>query len=391
MSKLSPQFISWLIRLALAGAMAVLAVPIGFYIYLRLKPPVPHPPVRNFSADFPKLATQTITVSVGDKIFVLKGETIRKWAESYTRAYSGRKDVRFSPALSAYIESLAEQIDSPAVNAKLQFQNGKATIFSPSEEGNQLNTEESADLLRSAILRGENSVQLPVENVQPAVTLASINQLGITDLLSRGESDFSGSSPARIHNIKTASSLFNGIIISPGASFSFNTILGSADEINASHGYEPEKVIKHNKLAYEYGGGICQVSTTLFRAVILSGLKILERHPHAFPVKYYNPQGFDATIYPGVSDMRFKNNTPDHILIQTKIKDTKLAFEIYGTSDGRKVTMEGPFQYDQQPDSSMKAYFNRLIISADGGEKTERFNSSYKSPDLYPLEKNPYE
>ena len=150
-------------------------------------------------------------------------------------------------------------------------------------------------------------------------------------------------------------------------------------------------MIKNHKIVYDLGGGICQVSTTLFRAAILAGFSILERHPHAFPVQYYNPQGFDATIYPGFADLKFVNNTPGYIIIQTKIEGTKLMFEIYGSSDGRKVEMTGPVQYDQQSNGAMKAYFTRKITYADNTVKEEKFDSNYRSPLLYPLEKNPLE
>ena len=127
----------------------------------------------------------------------------------------------------------------------------------------------------------------------------------------------------------------------------------------------------------------------MFRAAINAGLPILERRPHSFPVKYYNPQGFDATIYPGVVDLRFRNDTLAHLLVQTKISGTKLIFEIYGSDDGRVVTLDGPYQYDQKANGAMKAYFTRKITLTDGTEKEERFDSNYKPP--MPLVKNPLE
>ena len=219
------------------------------------------------------------------------------------------------------------------------------------------------------------------------ITEELLSGLNITDKLATGESNFSGSTTSRIQNISVSAGLYNGLLIPAGDTFSFNTILG---EVDAEHGYMPEKVIKGDTIAYEYGGGICQVSTTMFRAAINAGLPIVERKPHAFPVHYYEPQGFDATIYPGVSDLRFVNNMPSYVLIQTRISGKNLYVDFYGTTDGRKVSIDGPYQYEIQPDGAMKAYFTRTINFADGASTSKSFYSNYKSPTLYPTEPNPY-
>ena len=154
-------------------------------------------------------------------------------------------------------------------------------------------------------------------------------------------------------------------------------------------GYQPELVIKGGQTIPEYGGGLCQLSTTVFRAAILAGLPITERRPHSFPVKYYNPQGFDATIYPGVTDLKFINDTGKHILLQTRIDGTQLIVEFYGSNDGRQVAMDGPYQYDQKANGSMKAYFIRTISYPNGEKKEERFNSNYQPP--FAQARNPLE
>jgi vancomycin resistance protein YoaR len=118
-------------------------------------------------------------------------------------------------------------------------------------------------------------------------------------------------------------------------------------------------------------------------------LPIKERQNHSFPVRYYNPQGFDATVYPGVVDLKFINNTGNNILIQSKVTGNKIAFEIYGTDDGRKVTVNHPVSYDQKPDGSLKAYFTRAILMPDGKEIKDTYRSNYKPPVKY--EANPLE
>ncbi len=143
-------------------------------------------------------------------------------------------------------------------------------------------------------------------------------------------------------------------------------------------------VIKNNKTVPEYGGGVCQVSTTMFRAAVYSGLEITERKSHAYPVKYYNPQGFDATVYLPSPDLKFKNNTGNWILIQAKIKDNNLTFEFYGKDDGRKVIVKGPYQYDFQEDGSMKARLEEEVWKNGELILKKTFLSFYKSPNLYP-------
>ena len=133
------------------------------------------------------------------------------------------------------------------------------------------------------------------------------------------------------------------------------------------------------------------MATTVFRSAILSGLEIKERKPHSFPVQYYNPQGFDATIYPGIVDLRFINNTESHALIQTRLIGSRLRVEVYGSNPGKEVAMEGPFQYDQKANGSMRAYFIRKIYTDGKLEKEERFDSVYKPPPPHPLERNPLE
>src|SRR3990167_5340600 len=200
------------------------------------------------------------------------------------------------------------------------------------------------------------------------------------EVVGRGESNFAGSPANRRVNIRVGAEKYHGLIIKPGQEFSFNEFLGDVD---AAHGFLPELVIKRDGLKPEFGGGLCQVSSTAFRAAMNTGLPIVERKNHAYAVQYYAPQGTDATIYPGSVDLRFVNDTPAHILIWPYIKDTnKLVFEFYGTKDSRKVTLQKPFSYDRKSDGSMKAEWTR-IVEKDGKTATSTFKSVYQSPALF--------
>lgn len=288
-----------------------------------------------------------------------------------------------------YLISLAPSINRPPINAILTYDAGKVKEFALSKDGIVLKMDENVLKIKGALEAGEKEIALEIERIKPRITTESIENLGITSLLAKGESDFAGSPKSRVHNIKIGAAKFNGVLLKPGEEFSFSAILGEVDE---KGGYLPELVIKQNKTVPEYGGGICQVSTTAFRGAMWAGLEILERAPHSFPVRYYNPQGFDATVYPPSPDFKFKNDTPAHLLLQTKVKGTKITFEFYGTSDGRTVKLDGPKILEQKEDGSMKTVLYREIYDKDGGlVRKSTFRSNYKSPDLYPIERNPFE
>jgi vancomycin resistance protein YoaR len=290
-----------------------------------------------------------------------------------------------------YLITLAPLVNREPIDAQLTIKDDKVAVFALSQDGLSLEVDGNLSVISDGILNPstDGKIKLKIDTVQPKITTESINNLGITAFIATGVSDFSGSPKSRMHNIKIGAAKFNGVLIKPNEEFSFNTTLG---EVGPEQGYEPELVIKKDKTIPEYGGGLCQVSTTLFRAAVNAGFKIIERYPHAFPVKYYNPQGFDATIYPPSPDLRFINNTPAHILIQSKIVGYELFFELFGTNDGRKITIDGPYQYEIKEDGSMKARITQKVYDKDNNiiiDKT--FYSNYKSPALYPVERNPLE
>jgi len=305
-------------------------------------------------------------------------------------AYSTRKTDRSiidTTAIESFVNDLARRIDKDPIDAKFKVENDRVVEFSSSQSGAKLNIHQAISLIEEAVRKNAISPQvlsltLPYEKVEPAIKDASENSLGIATMIGQGSSNFKGSPKNRIFNIRVATERFNGVLIKPGEEFSFVSILG---EVDGEHGYLPELVIKQDKTEPEFGGGICQVSTTTFRAAIFSGLKITARRNHAYPVSYYNPQGMDSTVYVPRPDLRFINNTPGYILIQTKIEGTVLTFQFYGTSDGRKVEVDGPHITQRNPDGSMKATFTQKVSDKNGTEFiNDVFNSNYASPSKYP-------
>lgn len=220
----------------------------------------------------------------------------------------------------------------------------KIQIDGHANEGRVIEKERLLSLINNALAQGKNEVEIPLAVVPPKIEIsADLQAMGIRELIAVGHTRFKGSPANRKHNIGVGISKYNGLLIPPGATFSFNENLGIVD---ASTGYRKELVIKPEGTIPEFGGGLCQVSTTLYRAVMNAGFKIVERAPHSYAVTYYSQvggHGLDATIYPPSRDLKFMNDTPGHILIQSYADDPDAYFKFYGTSDGRKVVLEGPY------------------------------------------------
>ncbi len=288
-----------------------------------------------------------------------------------------------------YLSQFAGGVSVSPVNAKFKMEGREISAFALSKPGKKLDVEKSAKIVKENLENHKKTSALVFNEVQPEITSEDVNELGINSLLGEGTTNFAGSPASRKHNIRVGSDKYQGKIIRSGEVFSFNRNLGP---VTAAAGYKPELVIKQGETVPEYGGGICQVSTTLFRAAVKSGLEITDRTNHSYPVEYYGTPGFDATIYPPNPDLKFKNNTDAPILIQYNIVGTKLNFEIYGEDDGRKVAVDGPHPYDRKSSGAVKAWLKQTVLTENGNKMHEQtFYSNYKSPQEYPVQQNPLE
>ncbi|MCB9801862.1 MAG: VanW family protein [Pseudomonadales bacterium] len=260
------------------------------------------------------------------------------------------------------------------------------TAFRAPQDGLQLEDETIRSTVQSILDNPEqyknnpSPLPLPVTVAKPQKTLESTNNLGIVQRIGFGESWYAGSIPSRVHNVALASGRMNNYIVGPGAEFSFNEMLG---DVSAESGFQSAYVIMNGQTVLGDGGGVCQVSTTLFRALLDAGLEITRRLPHSYRVGYYeqnNKPGFDATVYSGSVDLRFRNDTDNHILIHT-LTDTPsryLRVELYGTSDGRTTQLTEYKQWDKSdplptqyiPDPSLPSGTSKQIDWAVGGLKT---------------------
>ena len=242
--------------------------------------------------------------------------------------------------LATELGTIATAVNQTGRDPKLVIKGNRATTFVSPQDGRELDIAKTSDLIARQLLDPNRQIELPVTVIPPKKSLAATNALGINVLLGHGESNFTGSPKNRIQNLTVGAQRFDGMLVAPGATFSFVQNLGPVD---ASTGYLPELVIKGDQTTPEFGGGLCQVSTTAFRGLLAAGLPIVERRNHSYQVSYYSPSGTDATIYEPSPDLKFKNDTPGDILIDTYIVGKSLYFDYYGTDTGRKVEMTGPF------------------------------------------------
>ena len=295
--------------------------------------------------------------------------------------------------ISGYLEKIQIEINREPSNAVFGIKDDQIIIESGGEIGAALSLDKSTkkiidEMQKGAINNIKNiDIQLIIEKKEPLIGKKALEYMKIDSLLGQGKSNFAGSPANRRLNIATGSAKFNNIFIATDEEFSFIKTLG---EISAKTGYLPELVIKEDKVIAELGGGLCQISSTAFRAAIYSGLPILERRPHSYAVPYYSPQGMDATIYPPHPDLRFKNDSGAPILVQTKIIKNDLIFNFFGKKQERVIKIIGPNTYDKKTDGSLKAVFWREFYEEDVLQKKEPFYSSYASPNNFP-HKNPLE
>ena len=256
-----------------------------------------------------------------------------------------------SELLENVLKPFREKIYKEPINAEFAIENNRVVKFSQSEDGQTLDIDKVKKFVldRIELIIKSNEVKhfeysLPTISIKPEITTEEVNDYGIVEKIGEGVSYFAGSIPNRIHNIGHAASKIDGTLVAPGEVFSFNEHVG---DISRLSGYKEAYVISGGRTVLGDGGGVCQVSTTLFRAMLDAGVPIEERHAHSYRVGYYeqqSPVGIDATIYVPSVDLKFKNDTGTYILIVSDFsaEQQKLVFSLYGKSDGRISQVSDP-------------------------------------------------
>jgi vancomycin resistance protein YoaR len=295
-----------------------------------------------------KLSTKKIIFNWENNINEILKDTIISWV--------GFENKCNTNAIADYVVNFNKSIKQEPRDASFKFENNKVIEFEASRDGFVIDQEKMRLDICNNLIEWSNSsleikYQLPLIKTMAKVNTSEVNDLGIKELIGRGTSSFRHSSDIRNWNVQKGSEIINRILVAPGETFSFIKNLG---DVSLDNGFKQAYVINKGKTVLDVGGGICQVSTTLFRAMLDAGLNITDRKGHAYRVSYYEEDskpGFDATVFIPNPDLKFINDTGNYILIQSFYDGVKktLAYEIYGTRDGRKVEISNYKQWDAAP------------------------------------------
>jgi len=254
----------------------------------------------------------------------------------------GEKDLAFNKvAFKSFLEGIALEINKLPRGIVTQTDGERVVGFKLIQDGLSVNEDITSERFREAYFGAGKIVAVKVDKITGPI---DPKEYGIFALLGEGNSKFTGSAPGRIHNLTLAAERTDGVLVAPGEIYSMNDSIGA---ITAETGYNAAWVIMGNRTVMGHGGGVCQTSTTLFRAILNSGLPVVTRHPHAYRVYYYeieSPVGIDASVYQPTLDLQFKNDTPNYVLVQTSwnLEENSLTFKLYGTPDGREVEISEP-------------------------------------------------
>ena len=305
--------------------------------------------------------------------------------------------------VSEFLDSeIRALVDQEPVRPHFEFDGNRVSVFEPGKDGLLLNNEKTFSNIKKSFsdrLMGDIEIVIEVDLIED---IGDVNNLGIEEIIGTGHSNFAGSPNNRRHNIRVGSNKLHGMILAPGEEFSVVKAIG---KVGADTGYLPELVIKGNKTIPEYGGGLCQVSTTIFRTALAAGLPITERRNHSYRVVYYEPAGTDAAMYNPRPDLKFINDTENNILIQVRFEgNNDVYFDLWGKSDQRvvetsppvvyNITQPGPTQIIETTDlkpgerkcteraiAGADAYFDQKVIYNPGTDEENvvetRFHSKY--------------
>jgi vancomycin resistance protein YoaR len=252
-------------------------------------------------------------------------------------------------ALAPTLDALAPGLVTPARNGRFTYDeaNKQLVTLEPAIDGRQIDIPATIAALEAAVFQVDNrTVPVQFRYERPTyhndVTAA---ELGVTELVSSSRTFYTGSTAARRANIELAASFYNGLIIGPGETFSFNEHVG---DITAEQGFLESAIIFGGRTVNGIGGGVCQVSTTVFRAAFEGGFPIVERYSHGYRVGYYElggvGPGLDAAIFTPTADFKFTNDTDHHLLIETEFMGEidAVEFRFYSTNPGRTVEISQP-------------------------------------------------
>jgi vancomycin resistance protein YoaR len=251
-------------------------------------------------------------------------------------------------ALQPLLDEAAKTVNQPASNARFSWDGKNLGVIRESHPGQGLDEDKARDILTTQILTGAHAINLPVTTTAPAVNSADAGKLKIHELIEQSSTSFAGSVPEKAYNIKLAAQRLNGVVVPPGATFSFNDEVGPTT-LEAGFQWGFGLTTGSNGTAHtvpSVAGGICQVATTLFQPAFWGGYQLEERYWHLYWIPSYtsrNVVGLDATVDEDSGlDLKWINPTNDYVLIQSSTTADSVTFSLYGNKPNWKVQVDAP-------------------------------------------------
>jgi vancomycin resistance protein YoaR len=312
-----------------------------------LEPEIVENDLEKFLGLVDEIRSEDVILKFGEDEWVLEEDDILKLID-YEKEENRVNVVLDEFEFDELADSLAIEINDFPRGEVVSVEGNRVTEFRITQEGKELDVNKLKNDLISSIFDKREPVILAVSTVTDS---DNKDRYGIRELIGEGTSHYAHSIPSRIHNLTLAAEKTSGVLVPPGGIYSMNDSVGPIDY---KHGFQSAYIIKGGRTVLGEGGGVCQTSTTLFRAVLNSGLPILARYPHAYRVGYYEqdmPVGFDAAVFQPSWDFKFKNDTDAYVLVQASanLEENSLTFKLYGTLDGRSVEITEPVITGQIP------------------------------------------
>lgn len=343
------------------------------------------------------ILASSLTLSYGGQTLKVPVAQIGTWIVQTPDG--ANDDLSFdSQRMASDLQTIVAPYSQSEHDLDLTITNGTVSNFQPPEDGIGINSDQAVQDVTASLTAREQSA---TPATSATVTLAQVNipagvsthaqSQGIKQLLGTATTPFTGSTKNRIHNIGVGAAKLNGSLVPAGQQFS---TIGTLGAVGPQTGYVEELVILGPNTVPAYGGGLCQVSTTLFRAILAAGMPVTERQNHSYRVSFYERDGngksigpgLDATIYDPSPDLKFMNDSGNPILVTDQIVGTKITFSLYGTSDGRTASVDGPHIIDILPAPPAETVYSATLppgevkqkeFAANGADTTAAYTIHY--------------
>jgi vancomycin resistance protein YoaR len=288
-----------------------------------------------------ELGVQYKGTDIAEQIFkeqegsIIERYTMRKQAENGQLKREYHLEAYLDSAkYETFMKDKYNELLSKPSNASLSITGTNITI-TPSKDGKKVDKQKLKALTEEAIQKPKTTIEVPVIAVKPERTTEDIQNMGIKEVIAEYRTPLTGRNANQVFNISRAARKLSGALIAPDEMFSFKGRVGLT---NAENGYKSAAVYVNGTVQESAGGGVCQVSSTLYGAILRADLSIVERSNHSLPV-YYVPLGQDAAIADYGPDLKFKNNTGHYIYVQAGVENHHMVVRIFGTNTGKSVTV----------------------------------------------------